>query len=193
MTKQGGITMDAYKKITSNIEKMIKNSRLVSNPSQTMEYYLVDRGLKRVLLMDLTGYQNWTALEEGPIEENFLGTPEFHELLEKANDYKYLEGKGFYLNGYGELGVSRRLELLLLKDSVKSDTLYQFGSFQFEISWRSDFFRFLTTNDSNLIYKSKGASESLYTIKFYGIKKEDLLLTGEAFISNLENLIQSKV
>lgn len=184
--------MEKCNKIISNVERMVKLHRLVSNSSQTMEYYLIDTGLKRVILLDLVKYEKWNSLSEGYIEETFLGTPEFHALLERGNDYFYLEGKGFYLSGYGELGVSLNLEHLLLKGSVKSETIYQFGSFQFEISWRSDFYRFLTTNDSNLIHKSKGASESLYTIKFYGIKKEDLLLTAETFISNFESLIQNK-
>jgi hypothetical protein len=120
----------------------------------------------------------------------FLHTESLLEKLEKMNDFKYVEGHGYYLDGYAEFSITGFMDNMdgqIYRGSLEIGKVYSFGDYQFEISTRSDLFSFLTWFEDESKYE-------FYTIKLYGVNKEkfsieiekSLFYIGTKFLDDID-------
>ncbi|KZR59790.1 hypothetical protein [Pseudobacillus badius] len=120
----------------------------------------------------------------------FIHTDSLIEKLEKMNDFKYVEGHGFYLDGYAEFSITGFMDYMdeqIYRGSFEIGKVYSFGSYHFEISTRSDLFSFLTWFEDE-------SKSDFYTLKLYGVSKEkfsieiekSLFYIGAKFLDDID-------
>ena len=95
----------------------------------------------------------------------FLHMESLHQKLKKMNDYEYVQGHGYYLDGFTEFGVTGFMEEKGYLSSFEIGKVYSFGGYHFEVSSRSDLFSFLTW------YEDESKHE-FYTLKLYGVSRD---------------------
>lgn len=98
----------------------------------------------------------------------FLHTESLLVKMEKMNDFKYVKGHGYYLDGYSEFSITGFMDEMdgqLYRGSFEIGKVYSFGSYQFEVSTRSDLFSFLTWFEDESKF-------DFHTLKVYGVSSE---------------------
>jgi len=95
-----------------------------------------------------------------------------HKKLKKMNDYEYVEGHGYYLDGYAEFGITGFMDQEGYRGSFEIGKIYSFGDYHFEVSPRSDLFSFLTWYEDESKY-------DFHTLKLNGVSKESFSIEIE--------------
>lgn len=120
------------------------------------KFQLDDKRLKKKVVFNL----------KGVTITRYLLMESLHEKLEKMNDYEYVDGHGYYLDGYAEFGITGFMDEEGERGSFEIGKVYSFGNYHFEVSPRSDLFSFLTW------YQDESKFE-FNTLKLNGVSKEN--------------------
>lgn len=95
----------------------------------------------------------------------YLHKESLHQKLKKMNDYEYIHGHGYYLDGYTEFGVIGFMEEEGYLSSFEIGKVYSFGGYHFEVSPRSELFSFLTWYEDE-------SKHDFHTLKLNGVSRE---------------------
>ncbi|MCA4158027.1 hypothetical protein [Priestia megaterium] len=110
----------------------------------------------------------------------YLHMESFQEKLKNMNDYDYVNGHGYYLDGYAEFGIIGFMDEDNPHATFEIGKVYSFGSYHFEISPRSELFSFLTW------YEDESKSD-FNTLKLNGVSKENFPIEIEKALFYIGN------
>jgi hypothetical protein len=141
------------------------------------KFRLIDKRLNKQLVF------NFKGVTISP----YLHKESLHEKLKKMNDYEYVNGHGYYLDGYAEFGITGFMDQDDYHGSFEIGKVYSFSNYHFEVSPRSDLFSFLTWYEDESKF-------DFYTLKLYGVSKESfsveiekaLFYIGAKFTEDIE-------
>ena len=123
--------------------------------------------------MEQTGTNEWTLTDKqlgksAAFESEDITLTTMKQVIQRLaerNDFQYINGQGFYLKGYAEVGIVGFMD----EDDqsiFKIGKTYSVGGIEFEVSKKSDLFHFLTW------FEDKSRLETL-TLKLNGVNKEN--------------------
>lgn len=107
------------------------------------------------------------------LTEGFIPTKTFHNKIASVNDFAYIDGHGFYLDGYAEFKITGFWDDEGYKGEFEGfNKEHQIGHTRFELSEPSDLFDFLTRfeDETKVDYSS---------IKLTGVTEENVLVELE--------------
>ncbi|GGE76126.1 hypothetical protein [Priestia taiwanensis] len=131
------------------------------------KFQIIDHKFQKEVVFNLKNTTTTSHLQKEKLHKEKL-----HEDLEKMNNYRYVSGHGYFLDGYSEVSITGFMEQENYHGLFEIGKTYSFGSYHFEIGSKSELFSFLTSYEDESKY-------DFYTLKLNGVSKDTFSLEIE--------------